>query len=370
MKARRSKVYFVDMRSTATNSQIARLKKSLHKAGVDSLASKGELLAIKVHFGELGCTSYIRPIYLKTIIDVVTQSGCLAFLTDTNTLYVGTRSNTVEHIKTAVANGFSYASMGIPIIIADGLKGANYEPVRIEGSALGEVKIASDIVNADALLVVSHVKGHELTGLGGALKNLGMGCGSRAGKLEMHSGMEPRITDACTGCSRCVKWCPAGAIKVTRKRARIDSTRCIGCAECIVVCPFGAIKVNWKWDARFVQERMVEYAAGAMKGKRGRIGFVNFVMDISPQCDCYGFSDASIVPDVGILVSKDPVAIDQASADLINQQVGIPETAVTSLRAGSDKLKNIHPDVDWRIQITYAEKLGLGTSHYQLVKLK
>ncbi len=196
---RKSRVYFIDMRSSASNSQIDRLKKTIRRMRMHLLASKGELLAIKVHFGERGCTAYIRPIYLRTIIDVVTESDCRAFLTDTNTLYVGSRSNSVDHITTAVENGFSYATMGIPIVIADGLRGGNYEVVRLKSA--GEVKIASDIVHSDALVVVTHVKGHELTGLGGALKNLGMGCGSRAGKLEMHSGMEPRVSEACTGCS-------------------------------------------------------------------------------------------------------------------------------------------------------------------------
>ncbi len=370
MRRNRSRVYFIDMRSTASNSQVDRFRKTLRRAGIADLAGKGELLAIKMHFGERGCTSYIRPIYLRTIIDVVTESGCLAFLTDTNTLYVGSRSNSVAHIRTAIENGFSYASMGIPIIIADGLRGANYESIAIGGGYMKEVKIASDIVHCDALLAVTHVKGHELTGVGGALKNIGMGCGSRAGKLEMHSGMEPKVTDACTGCGKCVRWCPAGAISIEAKHAVIDSKKCIGCAECIVVCPNGAMRINWKWDARYVQERMVEYAAGVLKTKGRKVGFVNFVMDISPQCDCYGFSDASIVPDVGILVSKDPVAVDKASVDLINAQVGIPGTALGSRRKGSDKLRQIHKEIDWRIQFEHAQKLGLGTENYELVKVK
>jgi uncharacterized Fe-S center protein len=241
--------------------------------------------------------------------------------------------------------------------------------VAVGGKHFKEVKIASDIARADAMLVLTHVKGHELTGIGGALKNIGMGCGSRAGKLDMHSGVRPRVSEACIGCSKCVSWCPVGAISVKAKRASIDSDVCIGCAECIVVCPVRAIKINWAWDARFVQERIVEYALGTIKTKGKKIAYVNFVMDVSPQCDCYNFSDASIVPDVGILISKDPVAIDKASVDLINKQEGLKHTAVKSRKAGADKLRDVHPEVDWKIQIKHAEKLGLGTSRYKLVKI-
>jgi uncharacterized Fe-S center protein len=254
-------------------------------------------------------------------------------------------------------------------VIADGLKGGNFEAITIDGRHFKEVKIASDIARADAMLVLTHVKGHELTGIGGALKNTGMGCGSRAGKLDMHSGVRPRVSEACIGCSKCVSWCPVSAIAVKGKQASIDSDTCVGCAECIVVCPQRAIKINWEWDARFVQERMVEYAAGALRPKGRKVGFINFVMDVSPQCDCYHFSDASIVPDVGILISKDPVAIDKASVDLINKQEGLEHTAVKVRKAGADKFRDVHPEVDWKIQIQHAEGMGLGTSRYELIRI-
>jgi uncharacterized Fe-S center protein len=368
-KTRESKVYMIALRSSMEDTVIDRLAKGLKKAGFGSLAGEKELLAIKMHFGERGCTSYIRPIYVRTVIDAIRPSGCLPFLTDTNTLYVGSRSNTVDHIKTAIENGYSYASIGIPIVIADGLKGGNFETVQIEGKLFNEVRIASDIARADAMVVLTHVKGHELTGIGGTLKSAGMGCGSRAGKLEMHSDVRPRVSEACIGCAKCVSWCPVAAIKVKAKKAAISSEVCIGCSECIVVCPVRAIKINWEWDARFVQERMVEYAVGALKPKGKKAAYVNFVMDVSPQCDCYGFSDASIVPDVGILISRDPVAIDKASVDLINKQEGIPHTAVKSRKPGSDKLRDVHPEVDWQIQIRHAEKMGLGTSRYRLITI-
>ncbi len=365
----KSKVFFLTMRATSERSLLDKLEKAMLLARIDGIASKGDLVAVKMHFGERGCTSYIRPILVRKIVDVIKTNGSHPFLTDTNTLYVGSRSNSVDHIRTAIENGYSFASVGAPIVIADGLRGTNYEEVEIGGKGVKKVKVASDIVHADALVVVTHVKGHELTGFGGAIKNLGMGCASRAGKLEMHSGVEPKVSGKCVGCGRCIAWCPSKAITLKRKKASIAREVCIGCAECIVICPNHAIKIDWKWDAKFVQRRMAEYAAGAIKDKKSKICFINFITDVSPQCDCYGFSDASVVQDIGIAVSTDPVAIDKASVDLINNAVGLPGTVADGLKAGEDKFKHIHKDIDWRIQIEHAEELGLGTSCYELVQV-
>ncbi len=364
-----SKVYFIDMRADIKDTVMERYVRGMKRAGILSIAGEKELLAVKMHFGERGNTNYIRPIYVRVALDEFKSTGCIPFLTDTNTLYVGSRTNSPDHIKTAVENGFSHASMGVPIVIADGLKGGNYQAVPIRGKVFDEVKIASDIARADAMLVLTHVKGHELTGIGGALKNVGMGCGSRAGKMAMHADLRPRVSEACIGCGKCMTWCQVKAIKMKGKRADIDHDVCVGCAECIAVCPVSAIKINWESDSRVVQERIVEYAAGVLKTKKRKVAYVNFIMDVSPQCDCYHFADASIVPDVGILISRDPVAIDRASADLINKQEGIKGTAVKKHRAGVDKLRDVNPDVDWTVQIRYAEKMRLGTSKYQLIKV-
>lgn len=363
----KAKVFFLNMRSDSERSLLDKLQKAMLLAGAERIGSKGDLVAIKMHFGERGCTSYIRPIFVRTIVDLIRSNGSLPFLTDTNTLYVGSRCNSVEHIRTAVENGFSFATVGAPIVIADGLRGTNYEEIDIGKKGIKKVKIAGDIVHADGLVVITHVKGHELTGLGGAIKNLGMGCASRAGKLEMHSGVEPKVSDRCIGCGRCIEWCPSSAISLRRKKASIAKALCIGCAECIVVCPNHAIRIDWKWDARFVQTRMAEYAAGAIKGKNGKVCFINFITDVSPQCDCYGFSDASVVPNIGIAVSDDPVAIDKASVDLINNSIGLPGTAGEGLGVGEDKFRKIHKEIDWSIQIKHGEHLGLGTTHYDLI---
>ena len=370
-KAGRASVYLVDMRANMESGVIGRLKKAMKKAGVLKIAGEGDLVAVKMHFGEKGSTAYIRTPFVGAVIEELKTAGCSPFLTDTNTLYVGSRSDSVRHLKTAFENGFAYGSVGAPVVIADGLKGGNSEVVPVGGKHFDEVKIASDIARADALLVLSHVKGHELTGFGGAIKNMGMGGGSRAGKLAMHSDVRPKVSrDRCIGCAKCMSWCPAGAIALKRKKAEIDPEVCIGCAECIVVCPEHAIKIQWNWSAPRVQEKMAEYAAGVAETKKKRMAFINFVTDVSPQCDCYPFSDTPIVPNAGILLSLDPVAVDKASVDLINKQPGIGDSALKFRhKADTDKFKDLYPDVDWNIQIEHARSLGLGTTFYKLIKV-
>ncbi len=366
-----AKVYFVDLRANTDRSVLDKLREALKQADLLKVTAEGDLVAVKLHFGEKGSTAYLRTPYVKAVVDLLAGNGRVPFLTDTITLYVGTRSDSARHIMTAVENGFSYASIGVPVIIADGLKGGQYESVEVGGKHFSEVKIAADIARADSMVVLTHVKGHELTGIGGALKNLGMGGGSRAGKLAMHSDVRPSISkEKCTGCGKCVQWCQVKAISLKGKKAFIDSSICVGCAECIVVCPERAPRIEWNWSGSLVQEKMVEYAAGVARTKKRGIGYVNFIMDFSPQCDCYPFSDTPVIPNVGILVSRDPVAIDRASADLVNRQQGLKGTALGSkYKARGDKIRMLHPDIDWKIQIRHAEEMGLGSSRYELVKV-
>jgi uncharacterized Fe-S center protein len=366
-----SPVYFVDMRSNMESNVIERFGKALKKAGILGIAQKGDLVAVKLHFGEMGSTAYIRTPYVRTVVEGLKASGCRPFLTDTNTLYVGTRSDSVGHLRTAVEHGFAFASVGAPTIIADGLKGGNHELVKIDGKHFKEVMIASDIARADALVVLTHFKGHEFTGFGGAIKNLGMGCGSRAGKLAMHSDVRPEVdVERCIGCAKCVPWCPVRAISLKRKKADINTGECIGCAECIVVCPERAIRIQWDSSTSRLQEKTAEYATGAAKTKKGKIAFVNFITDVSPQCDCYPFSDTPIVGNVGILLSLDAVAIDKASVDLVAKAPALKSSTLgDGDKAGKDKFRELYPDVDHAIQLRHAETLGLGNTEYQLVKV-
>ncbi len=296
--------------------------------------------------------------------------GTLPFLTDTNTLYRGTRSNAVEHIRTAILHGFDYAVAGAPVIIADGLNGKNVRRVEIQKKHFTEVSIAGDIAAADSMIVLSHFKGHIASGFGGAIKNLGMGCAPREGKRAQHNARPFTIPEKCSGCAACMKVCPEKAICVQKKKSVINQELCIGCFECMHACPDHAIDINWEMEVPQFIERLVEYAYGAVVGKENKIGFMNFLIRITPDCDCSPYSDAPIVPDIGILASKDPVAIDAASFDLVNQQQGYTDSLLTAHHhKGGDKFKGVHAQTDGYRQVQYAEEIGLGSIDYNLVRI-
>lgn len=366
-----SDVYYTSMHARENMGLLDKLGRLFDRAGLGSTISKGDLVAIKIHFGEPGNLAYIRPQYARRIVEKVKKLGGRPFLTDANTLYYGKRANAVDHLESAVLNGFDYAVVGAPLVIADGLTGKDYVKVPVEGKHFKEVNIASAAYYADAMLVMTHFKGHEMTGFGGALKNLGMGLGSRSGKQQMHSDVLPRVNlKACKSCKKCSKFCPTQAITVEDKKpAVIDETKCYGCGECVVTCPHRAIAISWRTTPQALQEKMVEYALGAVAGKQGKVGYISFVMDISPQCDCYGFNDIPLVPDIGMLASLDPVAIDQACIDLVNQAPALKSSVVEHKKAGDDKFKEVHPGVDWEPQLLHAERLGLGTRKYRLIEV-
>ncbi len=364
-----SKVYFMHMRAESHKESLPEKVRILfEKAGFARFIKKDEKVAVKLHFGEKGGTAFIHPVLVRQVADKVKEENAFPFLTDTNTLYAGKRSNSIDHLQTAIENGFSFATIQAPIIIADGLIGRSFQEVEVGLKHFELVKIASEIIYADAMLVLSHVKGHMLTGVAGALKNLGMGCGSRGGKQMMHSTVKPKVGDECVRCAYCLNWCLAEAITLTEEKAVIDSTKCTGCGECTVTCPEKAIKIRWKSESSDVMERMSEFAYGAIKNKKNKVGYINFCLSITPDCDCASWSDAPIVPDVGILASLDPVAIDQASLDLINKQQGLLGTRLkNNFKPGEDKFKDIFPEIDSSIQLSYAEKIGLGSRKYELI---
>ncbi len=367
----KSKVFFVDLRASYNRNLLDKLDGLLSRVELKERFTKGQIIAIKLHFGEKGNTSYIRPNFVRRVVDRVKETGAKPFLTDANTLYVGHRAESVSHLITAIENGFDYAVAGAPLIIADGLRGEAGDKVKIEGQHFNEASVGSEFVAADGTVVLTHFKCHEMTGFGGAIKNVGMGCASREGKLAQHSNVAPVVDQSnCIGCETCHKWCPAGAINVEGGKAFIDAKICIGCGKCIIVCPEKTINIQWDETTGRLQEKMAEYAAGALKGKKGRAVFINFITQVSPSCDCYGHTDAPIVPDIGILASDDPVALDQACADLVNRQEGLKNTALTTgHEPGGDKFRGVHPAVDWEVQLVHAEKTGLGKRDYELVKV-
>ena len=364
-------VFFADLLATGKRNLLDKVSELLTFAGLGELFSKGQLIAVKLHFGEKGNTGFISPVFVRRIVEMVKETGASPFLTDTNTLYTGERCNSVSHLRIAIENGFDYSVTGAPIIIADGLRGESGELIKVDGARIcSEVSIARDIALASGLVVITHFKCHEMSGFGGTLKNVGMGCASREGKLTQHSNCAPTVDPAgCTSCGECAEVCPVDAIDIG-KAALINDVTCIGCGHCIAVCPEKTINIVWNETTLAMQEKMAEHAAGALKGKSEKSVFINFITHVSPQCDCYGHTDAPIVADIGIAASTDPVALDQASADLVNGAEGLKDTALTTgHEPGGDKFRGVHPDVDWTVQLRRAEELGIGRREYLLKKI-
>lgn len=367
----KSNVYFIDLRATYKEGLIDKLGRLVQTAGLENVISERDLVAVKLHFGEAGGTAFIRPVFIRRVVDDIKKVGGIPFLTDANTLYAGKRSDTPTHLNTAVQNGFAYSVVNAPIVIADGLRGKSEDAVVINQKNFKEVYIGSDINQAEAIVSVAHFKGHELSGFGGTMKNLGMGCASRKGKLAQHSDVSPKVkTKKCIGCGECLGRCPGNAISIVDKKSKIDPEKCIGCGECILLCPHGVIQIQWNASVPTFLERMMEYTLGVLQNKKDKALYINFLTDITPACDCMPYSDAPLVRDIGIVASTDPVAIDKASIDLVNKEEGLPCTCLeTNLNAGEDKFRGVYPKIDWAYQFEYAKKIGLGTDEYELVKI-
>jgi uncharacterized Fe-S center protein len=347
-----------------------KVRRLFDAAGFGDLIEERDLTAIKLHFGEEGGDSYLHPIYVRQVVDEVRRRGGLPFLTDTGTLYRGSRSNAVAHLATALSHGFAYAVVNAPVLISGGLKGSGITEVPITGKHFSVVKIASDIVEADAMIVMSHFKAHMLAGFGGAIKNLAMGCSPPLGKKEQHAAHAMVNAELCTGCGRCEEVCPQEAVSLYQGVSRVDRIRCVGCGECMTVCPVTAVEFDWTVDIPLFVERMTEYALGAIGQKKGKVVYYKFLLNITPDCDCVPWSDAPIVPDIGILASKDPVALDHASYDLVNAQQGLLDSALRHRhQQGGDKFRGTWEHTDGYRQIEYGMKLGLGDASYHLIEI-
>lgn len=368
----KSKVFACTTRTSYKEGMLVKLRRLAEALELGDGIKPRELAAIKLHFGEMGNTAFIRPIYVRQIVDAVNELKAHPFITDANTLYVGSRANSVQHLTTAVRNGFAYSVVGAPLIIADGLKGGSAAEVDINLENIKTAYIGADIVEADAYISLAHFKLHELAGFGGAIKNTGMGCAARRGKLAQHSSISPKVKNKrCIGCGDCVENCAHSAISLVeveeKTKALINPENCVGCGECILVCPQTAIQIQFNESVPAFMKKMVEYTAATLKGKEGKSFFINFLTQITPMCDCLPHADAPIVRDIGILASRDPVAIDQASVDLLNQEAALPGTKLeTCLAPGEDKVKGIYPHAEWEVQLEYAQELGLGSRDYDL----
>ncbi len=365
-----SKVYFTNLKGSSRDNTFSKTKRLFTTAGFDKNINKNEFVAIKTHFGEHGNTAYIPAQVIRTIVNMVNELEGVPFVTDTNTLYRGSRSNAVDSLNNAFMNGFVKEVVGAPVIIADGLRGNDYRTFKKDGKHYKELKVASAIYDSDAIIVMSHVKGHELYGFGGALKNIAMGCVPPSGKQTIHSDLKPRVKGArCTACGICVKRCPASAISFSAEKiAVIDQEKCISCGECTVICTQNAIPVVWKTDHKDLHERTAEYVKGIMDLKPGRWMFFNFIMNVAPECDCCFWNDIPIVPDIGILASDDPVSIDRASADLINQASPIRDSKIWEKEGPEDNLKKLY-DIEWEYLLKYSESIDIGNEKYDLINI-
>jgi uncharacterized Fe-S center protein len=369
-----SKVYFTNLRAKPSLNLLKKLENLVLKAGIETIDFDRKIVALKIHFGEPGNLAYLRPNYSARIVAMLKVKGAIPFLTDCNTLYYGRRSNAPMHLEAAFENGYNPLATGCPVIIGDGVKGTEYREIELGLEYCTSAKIGSAVADSDIIISLNHFKGHELTGFGGALKNLGMGCASVGGKLFLHSGSSPEIFEKnCTGCRVCEKYCAHDAIKVGRdKIAHIDYEKCVGCGQCVAVCQYDSARVIWKSSSEIVSKRIAEYSLAVVKGKPSF--HINFIMNVSPDCDCWGFNDYPLVPDIGIAASFDPVALDQACADLVKAAPALPGSRIfagpdsNDLR-GEDKFKHAHPDTFWQAGLEHGVKIGLGSTEYELITI-
>ena len=372
----KAKVYFSDFRTTVGTSMTEKLKRLCIAAGFKNIDMNGKFVAIKMHFGELGNLAFLRPNYAKAVADLVKEQGGMPFLTDCNTLYPGSRKHALEHMDCANLNGFNTVTTGCQIIIADGLRGTDEVEVPVKnGQYVKAAKIGRALMDADIVISLAHFKGHEMTGFGGAIKNIGMGGGSRAGKMEQHSSGKVSVNeDLCRGCRRCAKECGSNAITYKNNKAHINKDLCKGCGRCIGACAFDAIS-NDQWDASDVLDRkMAEYAQAICQDRT--TFHINIATDISPNCDCHGENDGPILPNLGFFVSFDPVAVDQASVDaalkatpIENSQLG-DNLKKPDWQKKGDHFLDSNPHVNWEETLIHAEKIGLGTRQYELKTIK
>ncbi len=369
----KSKVYFTNLRTTPSSNLLDKMERLVKRAGITNIDFKNQFVAIKIHFGEPGNLAYIRPNYAARMATLLRSLGAKPFLTDCNTLYSGRRSNAVDHLESAMENGFNPISAKCEVIIADGLKGTDYREIEINGEYCKAPKIGAAIVDADIVLTMNHFKGHEQTGFGGALKNLGMGCASVGGKLELHSASQPIVDrENCKSCNICVKHCAHDAIHLDgSKIATIDYEKCVGCGQCVALCQYDAAVMGDGDTSERLNYKIAEYSKAVLLDKPNF--HISFIMNVSPECDCWNHNDAAIVPDLGIAASFDPVALDKACADIvINAPIletgnRLSDSPHHDHLEGCDKFHIMHPETNWQAGLEHAEKIELGTQEYELI---
>ena len=374
----KSKVYFTDFRTRpGGESMPEKLQRLIKTAGIGNIDFENKLVAIKMHFGELGNISYLRPNYARAVVDVVKELGGHPFLTDCNTLYPGSRKNALEHLECAWENGFTPLTAGCPVIIGDGLKGTDDIAVDVDGEYCKQAIIGRAIMDADIFISLSHFKGHEEAGFGGCLKNIGMGCGSRAGKADMHNQGTPTINqDKCRGCKRCQRECANHGLEYNEEthKMHVNADNCLGCGRCLGACNFDAIKFTDSNAIPVLTAKIAEYTKAVVSGRENF--HISLIVDVSPYCDCHGENDAPILPNIGMFASFDPVALDQACVDACLKAQPIENSLLgdhmkdPNFVDHHDHFKNTTPESDWKNQLVHGEKIGLGTREYELITIK
>ena len=367
-----SKVYFADLRADVHENLQQKLTRLMKTAGMGDIDFQDKFVAIKLHFGEPGNLAFLRPNWARTVADFVKERGGKPFLTDCNTLYVGGRKNALDHMDSAMLNGFNPMTTGCQIIIGDGLKGSDEVEVPVVGGEyVKNAKIGRAVMDADVFISLTHFKGHEEAGFGGCLKNIGMGCGSRAGKMEQHNAGKPHVAEKhCIGCGQCRKICAHGAPIIENGKAHIDHDKCVGCGRCIAVCPKNAVQINWDETTANLNRKIAEYTKAVVDGRP--CFHISLVIDVSPNCDCRPENDMAIVPNVGMFASFDPVALDMACVDAVNAQTPLRGSAADDAHTKAhvhDHFQRLHPDTNWRSCLEHGEKIGIGTREYELIKI-
>jgi len=355
-----SKVYFIQLKtSDQKNLNKKKIKRLFNNSGLSDIIDKFDLTAVKMHFGEQGNITFLPPEYIEPVVRMIKSQGAKPFLCDSNVLYKSERDNAVDHLLLANRHGFTLENTGAPIVIADGIAGNNEIEITIDAPINKKVALASEFITANSIIVVSHATGHLGVGLGASIKNLGMGMASRKGKLIQHSVSKPEINqEKCTACGICKKWCPEDCIAMYPEYAEINEDKCIGCGECLAVCRFSAVNFKWDSSSEELQKQIAEHALGIVKQKKRKIGYLLFLVNMTKDCDCIGIEQEKIIDDIGVLAGNDPVALDQAALDL------------TKKYAGKNLQEKSFPDIDCRVQLEYAENIGVGTRKYVLEEVE
>jgi hypothetical protein len=382
-------VFFTDRRAEVYYNMLDKLEHVLNELNLPQGIQKGDKVMIKTHFGQWGNTNYIRPAYVRKVVELVRAAGGDPFVAESCGLGYGDggpyggRTTAPEYVRMAALNGFSEGTLGAPIVMADGYWGTDTFDIEVDGKFVKKVDVASAVLDCDRVIVLSHAKGHLHGGIAGSLKNLGIGLVGKRGKAAMHTMSDVKIDPAkCRGaeCSKCLKVCPVRCITMNGK-AKIDPKKCIACIQCRSICSSigaKAISVTWRPDHEQAPW-FVENALGVVRSiGADRFYYVSLAIDISDKCDCWNVGPTLLVHDIGIFGSRDPVAVDQACFDAVSNAEPNPESMVAEVERGTDKFAVAHSSKDPKTgellhlaetQLAHAETMGLGSRDYELVTL-